>query len=218
MSFLLDASVSRYSRPLKIRDLVWEIKYWDLWTLTNVKSNFFFNWINKKATCDIFHCVSVSACRFTVFCFVLLFWLYCITDCYSLHMTKPRLLTSIWQSPGPVATKMPLFRRISSLLQFFFSPPTQEENLLFTLDFLTRNSRRWDQWSHLSWQWSIWSIIDTDCWRWWHFNPRAQSTTLSRRCRRRSYCSGTKSCRKEKGKNDTRHKTSNKSKLELKVT
>ena len=176
----------------------------------------------------------MSACRFTVFCFVLLFWLYCITDCYSLHMTKSRLLALIWQSPEPVATKMPLFRRSPKFKSAanFFSPPTQEGNLLFslrdrfeksfglfnTLDFLTRNSRRWDQWSHLSWQWSIWSVIDTDCWRWWHFNTRAQPTTLSRRCRRRSYCSGTKSCRKEQGKNDTCHKTSNKSKLELKVT
>ena len=174
----------------------------------------------------------MSACRFTVFCFVLFFWVYCITDCYSLHMTRSRLLTSIWQSPGPVATKMPLFRRNSSLLQICFQLQPKRETsfsslrdrfeksfrLFNTLDFLTRNSRCWDQWTHLSWQWSIWSVIDTDCWRWWHFNTRAQPTTLSRRCRRRSYCSGTKSCRKEKGKNDTRHKTSKKSKLELKVT
>ena len=149
MTFLLDASVSRYRRPLKIRDFVWEIKYWDLRTLNNVKSNFSFNEINKKDTCDIFHCVSVSACCFTVF----FFWLYCITDCYCLRKTKSRLacvagvwkgwerrpnflplpfrtpatqaksrlFTSIWQSPGPVATKMPLFRRNSSVLQIFFS-------------------------------------------------------------------------------------------------
>ena len=159
MTFLLDAS--RYRRPLKIRDFVWEITYWDLRTLNNVKSNFSFNEINKKDTCGIFHCVSVSACCFTVF----FFWLYCITDCYSLRKTKSRLacvtgiwkgwerrpnflplplspslplrgrrskrtpatqaksrlFTSIWQSPGPVATKMPLFRRNSSVLQIFFS-------------------------------------------------------------------------------------------------
>ena len=48
MTFLLDASVSRYRRPLKIRDFVWEIKYWDLRTLNNVKSNFSFNEIIKK--------------------------------------------------------------------------------------------------------------------------------------------------------------------------
>ena len=36
--------------------------------LNNVKSNFSFNEIDKKdLNCDIFHRVSVSACRFTVF-------------------------------------------------------------------------------------------------------------------------------------------------------
>ena len=48
MTFLLDVSVSRYKRPLKIWDFVWEIKYWDRRTLNNAKSNFFFNGINKK--------------------------------------------------------------------------------------------------------------------------------------------------------------------------
>ena len=42
----------------------------------------------------------------------------------------PMLVTSIWQGPGPVATKMPFFRRNSSLLQRF-SAPTQEGNRLF---------------------------------------------------------------------------------------
>ena len=154
MTFLLDASVSRYRRPLKIRDFVWEIKYWDLRTLNNIKSNFSFNEINKKDTCDIFHCVSVSACRFTVCLFF--FWLYCITDCYCLRKTKSRLacvagvwkgwerrpnflplpfrtpatqaksrlVTSIWQSPGPVATKMPLFHpKFKCAANFFQLPP-----------------------------------------------------------------------------------------------
>ena len=53
MTFLLDASVSRYRRPLKIRDFVWEIKYWDLRSLNNVKSNFSFNEINKKDLSEI---------------------------------------------------------------------------------------------------------------------------------------------------------------------
>ena len=48
MTFLLDASVSPYKRPLKIWDFVWEIKYWDRRTLNNFKSNFSFNGINKK--------------------------------------------------------------------------------------------------------------------------------------------------------------------------
>ena len=159
MTFLLDASVSRYRRPLKIRDFVWEITYWDLRTLNNVKSNFSFNEINTKDTCDIFHCVSVSACCFTV---VFFFWLYCITDCYCLRKTKSRLacvagvwkgwerrpnflplpfrtpatqaksrlFTSIWQSPGPVATKIRFFAEIQVCCKFF-SAPTQEGNLLF---------------------------------------------------------------------------------------
>ena len=67
-----------------------------------------------------------SACRF-----IYLFFLALLHNrCYSLHKTKSRLVTLIWQGPGPVATKMPFFRRNSSLLQIF-SAPTQEGNLLF---------------------------------------------------------------------------------------
>ena len=36
----------RYRWPLKTRDFVWEIKYWDLRTINNVKSNFSFNEMN----------------------------------------------------------------------------------------------------------------------------------------------------------------------------
>ena len=50
--------------------------------------------------------------------------------CYSPHKANSRLAISIWQGPGPVATKMLSFRRNSSLLQIF-SAPTQEGNLLF---------------------------------------------------------------------------------------
>ena len=50
VTLLLDAPVSRYRRPLKIRDFVWEIKYWDLRTLNNVKSKFSFCEMNKKDT------------------------------------------------------------------------------------------------------------------------------------------------------------------------
>ena len=53
------------------------------------------------------------------YCF---FWLYCVTTV--------TVTTSIWQGPGPVATKMPFFRRNSSLLQMFLAP-TQEGKLLF---------------------------------------------------------------------------------------
>ena len=70
----------------------------------------------------------MSPCRFTVF-----FWggVYCITTVTPfIRRTKSWLVTSIWQGHGPVATKMPLFCRNSSLLQTF-SAPTQEGNLLF---------------------------------------------------------------------------------------
>ena len=48
--------------------------------------------------------------------------------CYFLYKTKSRLVISIWQGPGPVATKMPFFRRNLSPLEMF-SAPTQEGNL-----------------------------------------------------------------------------------------
>ena len=37
--------------------------------LNNIKSNFSFNEMNTKDfnTCDVFHCVLVSACHFTIF-------------------------------------------------------------------------------------------------------------------------------------------------------
>ena len=72
--------------------------------------------------------------RYIPLCFgvcLLLFFLALLHNhCYSLHKTKSRLVTSIWQGPGPVASKMPLFRRNSSLLQIF-SAPTQGRNILF---------------------------------------------------------------------------------------
>ena len=63
---------------------------------------------------------------------ILLFFFLALlhNHCYSLYKTKSRLVTLIWLGPGPVTTKMPLFRRNSSLLQIF-SAPTQERNLLF---------------------------------------------------------------------------------------
>ena len=69
----------------------------------------------------------MSACRFTVF-FLVLLHNHCY--CYSLHKTKSRLVTWIWEGPGPVATKLQFFRRNSILLQIF-SAPTQEGKLLF---------------------------------------------------------------------------------------
>ena len=50
--------------------------------------------------------------------------------CYSFHRTKWRLVTSICQGPGPVATRMPFFSpKFKSTANF--SAPAQEGNLFF---------------------------------------------------------------------------------------
>ena len=50
--------------------------------------------------------------------------------CYSFHRTKWRLVTSICQGPGPVATRMPFFSpKFKSTANF--SAPAQEGNLIF---------------------------------------------------------------------------------------
>ena len=120
---MLDAPVSRYRRLLKIRDLVWEIKYWDLRALNNVKSNFPFNETNKKDAPAIYS--TVFWCLIVV---LLIFLAFLHNHCYSLHKTKWRLVISIRQGPGP--TRMPYFRRNSNPLQFFLAPG-QEGNLFF---------------------------------------------------------------------------------------
>ena len=46
---------------------VCEIYYWDLRTLNNAKPYFFSNEMNnKRLTCNVFHYILVSVCRFTV--------------------------------------------------------------------------------------------------------------------------------------------------------
>ena len=74
VTFLLDASVSRYRRSLKIRDFLWEIKCWDLRTLNNVKSSFSSNEINEKDLPAIYS--TVFRCLLVI---LQVFWLYCIT-------------------------------------------------------------------------------------------------------------------------------------------
>ena len=96
VTFLLDAPVSRSRRPLKIRDFVWEIKYWDLRTLNNVKSNFSFNEMNKK---DL---PAMYSTEFRYVLVVLLFkvgehsfgslWLYVICQI----MARERFLVTSW--------------------------------------------------------------------------------------------------------------------------
>ena len=83
--------------------------------------------------CDVFHCVLVSPCL--VSGFLALFH----NHCYSLHKTKSGLVISIWlQGPGPVATKMPFFRRNSNSLRIF-SAPAQDGKPLFPLWEITRH-------------------------------------------------------------------------------
>ena len=55
----------------------------------------------------------------TVFwCLIVVLLVSCLAllhnDCYSLHKTKWGLVISIWQGPGPVATRTPYFRRNSN--------------------------------------------------------------------------------------------------------
>ena len=57
-----------------IRDFVWEIYYWDLWTLNNSKPYFFSNEMNKQELPAIYS--TAFWCLIVVYWF---FWLYCIT-------------------------------------------------------------------------------------------------------------------------------------------
>ena len=59
--------------------------------------------------------------------------------CYSFHRTKWRLVTSIWQGPGPVATRMPFFRRNSNLLQIFQLQSKRETSSSSLGDQLEKN-------------------------------------------------------------------------------
>ena len=128
---MLDALVLRASVALqatvKIRDLVWEIKYWDLRGLNNVNSKLFLQWNEyKRLNCDVFHCFLVSVPRLTFF----LFWRYCITTVTpfirrsqgSLVIRSGRVLDQSQQEC--------CFRRNSNALQIF-SALAQAGNLFF---------------------------------------------------------------------------------------
>ena len=105
--------------------------------LNDVKSYFLFNEVNKK---------DLPAMYFTVFWCLLVVLLGFLAllilhnHGYSLHKTKSMLIISNWQGPGPVATKMPFFRRNSNPLQTF-SAPAQEGNLFFLFGRSARTSR-----------------------------------------------------------------------------
>ena len=85
----------------------------------------YFNEINRKDLPAIYS--TVFRCLLVV---LLVFLALFHNHRYSPHKTKSMLVTTIWQGPRPVVTKMPLFRRNSSLLRIF-PAPTQEGNLRF---------------------------------------------------------------------------------------
>ena len=61
---------------------------------------------------------------------VYFFWALLHNHCYSFHRPKWRLVTSICQGPGPVATRMPFFSpKFKSTANF--SAPAQEGNFFF---------------------------------------------------------------------------------------
>ena len=138
---MLDALVSRASVALqatvKIRDLVWEIKYWELRGLNNVNSKLFLQWNEyKRLHCDVFHCILVSVPRLTFF-----FWLYCITT------FTPFIQLFIRRSQGSLVIRCGrvldqsqqecCFRRNSNPLQIF--PALAQAGNFF---FLSRRSAR----------------------------------------------------------------------------
>ena len=125
MTFLPDASGVALQATVENKRLSMRNKLLRTATLNNVKSNFSFNEINKKDLPAIYS--TVFRCLLVV---LQVFLVLLDNHNYSPHKTKSRLVISIWQDPGPVATKMSFFRRNSSLLQIF-SASTQEGNLLF---------------------------------------------------------------------------------------
>ena len=137
MTFLLDASVSRYWWPLTIRDFVWEIKYWDLRTLNNVKSNLSFNEINKKDLPAIYS--TVFRCLLSVLLFFFLGLLH--NHCYSLHKTYEVKaghfdLAGSWTSRN----KMPLFcRNLQVCCKFFRLQPKRETSFSSLRDRLKKS-------------------------------------------------------------------------------
>ena len=128
MTFLLDQSVSRYRRPLKIWDFVSEIKYWDLRTLNNVKSNFSFKKINKKKTDFPAIYSTVFRCLLVVLLFF--FWFYCITTV----TVTPFIRRSQGWSPGSGKAldqsqqKCSFFTEIQFCCKFFQLQPKRENS------------------------------------------------------------------------------------------
>ena len=121
---MLDALVSRAVVALQATgDFICSTrmtnKYWDLRGLNNVNSKLFLQWNEyKRLTCDVFHCIFVSVIRLTFF------FGFIANHCYTLQKTKSRQPGhSIWQGPGPVATRMLFSPNFDSATNVFsFSP------------------------------------------------------------------------------------------------
>ena len=126
--FCADALVSRAVVALQATgDLICSTrmrnKYWDLRELNNVNSKLFLQWNEyKRLTCDVFHCIFVSVLRLTFF-----FFGFIANHCYTLQKTKSRQPGhSIWQGPGPVATRMLFSPNFESATNFFQLQPKKE--------------------------------------------------------------------------------------------
>ena len=86
-------------------------------------------WLQVKSCMK--NCMSpIPQCFGVCLSFYWFFWALLHNHCYSFYRTKWRLVTLIWQGPGPVATKMPFFSpKFKSAANF--SAPVQERNLFF---------------------------------------------------------------------------------------
>ena len=143
--FVLAAMLEHRAPNSRCKGRVWEIYYWDLRTLNNAKPYFFLNEMNKKTFLALLY-----------------------NHCYSFHRTKWRLVTSIWQGPGPVATRLPFFSpKFKSAAPF--SAPAQEGNLFFLSgrsawkkihNFSIKSSHLWQTWTHF---WLSSSACDQCC-------------------------------------------------------
>ena len=90
-------------------------------------------WKKKRLTCNVFYCVLVSVCRFTVF----FFWLYCVTTVTPfIERSEGWSLRSVGvldQSQQEYRFFSPKFKSAAN-----FSAPAQEENLFFLSGRLAR--------------------------------------------------------------------------------
>ena len=102
VTLLLNAPVSRYRRPLKIRDFVWEIKYWDLRTLNLIFLSM--KWIKKTYLRCIPLCFSVS---------LLLGWRVSPKSWHGMRSGRKLVFGVRWQKlEWGIRTPLPLFQTL----------------------------------------------------------------------------------------------------------